>query len=220
MRLGSKVVAAVGVGATVVSAAVVALAIPALGKGIASATITGPGLVRPIDDPSPNMSKLPALTAIWEVTPGHPEPVTLLGQAPTRQLGPAYTLTWRILTGPDKTTPIRQDVYPHAEGGPLVHTAPGQAIFGGATAGGWYRAHTGLRDMLTSLGVPPPASAAPAAKSALATPPAQTSPPDDSAWPGVIIGATAAMALASVGGAVAFRRSRARRRERVAPVPL
>ena len=62
MRLGSKVVAAVGVGATVVSAAVVALAIPALGKGIASATITGPGLVRPIDDPSPNMSKLPALT--------------------------------------------------------------------------------------------------------------------------------------------------------------
>jgi hypothetical protein len=122
------------------------------------------------------------------------------------------------MTDADETTAIRQDLYPLAEGGPLVHTAAGQKIFDGTTIGGWYKAPIALRDRLHALGVPP-ASAASPAKSSRATPPASGSqsaggPP----WPPVIIGATGAMALASVGGVVAVRR--ARRRERVAPVPL
>jgi hypothetical protein len=133
---------------------IVVLASPAGAKGIESASITGPALTQPIDGPSVVNSKLPAMTAVWETRADGPELVTLLDRAPSAQLGPRYTITWRI-TGPGGPTPLRQDVYPHAEGGPLVHTAPGQPFFDAVTRGGWYEAHVGLRDMLSMLGVPP-----------------------------------------------------------------
>jgi hypothetical protein len=197
---------------------VIASAGPASAKGIQSATITGPGLARPIEDPSPEMSKLPALTAFWDVMPGQPRPPALMEQAPTGRVGPRYTVTWQLMTGPDETTAIRQDLYPLADGGPLVHTAAGQPIFDGTTRGGWYEAPIALRDMLSSLGVPP-ASAASSAKSSPAIPPAVGAQSGgDPPWPAVIVVAAGAMALAGVGGAVAVRR--ARRRDRVAPVPL
>jgi hypothetical protein len=211
MSIAGGAVAAALVGA-------LALAGPAWAKGIESATITGPGLARPIEDPSPDMSKLPALTAFWDVMPGQPQPSTLMEQAPTARVGPRYTVTWQLMTGPDETTAIRQDLYPLAEGGPLVHTAAGQPIFDGTTTGGWYEAPIALRDMLSSRGVPP-ASAASPAKSSAATPPVVgAGSGDDPPWPALIIGAMGAMALASLGAVVAIRR--ARRRERVAPVPL
>jgi len=149
MRLAVRMLAA-AVAALAGLAGGVGLGPPALAKGIESATITGPGLTRPIEVSGPATGKLPALAAVWEVTPGHPEPVPLLDRAPTRQLGPGYTIGWRILAGE-----LRQEVYPHASGGPLVHTAAGQAIHGGVTAGGWYQAHVALRDMLYMLGMPP-----------------------------------------------------------------
>ena len=215
MRIGINRLMAAAACAVAVA---LAWAAPASAKGIQSATITGPGLARPIEDPSPDMSKLPALTAFWDVMPGQPHPPALLEQAPTGRVGPRYTVTWQLMTDPDETTAIRQDLYPLAEGGPLVHTAAGQPIFDGTTVGGWYEAPIALRDMLSSLGVPP-ASAASSAKSSRATPPAiGAQSGGDPPWPAVIIGATGAMALASVGGVVAVRR--ARRRERVAPIPL
>ncbi|MGH9288516.1 MAG: hypothetical protein ACRD0V_09565 [Acidimicrobiales bacterium] len=201
-------------------AVALAWAAPASAKGIQSATITGPGLDDPIDvsPPDGNGGNLAALTAFWEVIPGQPAPPTLMEQAPAGRLGPRYTVTWQLMTDADETTAIRQDLYPLAEGGPLVHTAAGQPIFDGATLGGWYEAPIALRDMLSSLGVPP-ASAASPAKSSPATPPAvRSQSSDDWPWPPVIIGATGAVALASVGGVVAVRR--VRRRERVAPIPL
>ena len=193
----------------------IASAGPASAKGIQSATISGPGLDDPIDV---EVGRLPDLTAFWEVIPGQPEPPTLMEQAPTERLGPGYTVTWQLMTGPDETTAIRQDLYPLAEGGPLVHTAAGQPIFDGTTIGGWYEAPAALRDMLSSLGVPPASAASPAKSSAAIPPAVGAQSGGDPPWPAVIIGATAAMALTSVGGAIAVRRARQRRR--VAPIPL
>jgi hypothetical protein len=193
--------------AAVALALVVALAGPAQAKGIQSATITGPGLDEPIDfsPPDGDGGDLAALTAVWEAMPGQPRTSALMDEAPTRQLGPQYRITWRFLIGPDDVTTIRQDLYPYADGGPLVHTPAGQPIFDQSTSGGWREAPVALRDRLRALGVPeagdvPEPSA------------------DGTRWPAVFTLATAVVALAGVAGAVAVRR--ARRRERVAPVPL
>jgi hypothetical protein len=203
--------------ATVALALVVALAGPAQAKGIESATITGPGLDEPIDVTHRN-NDLASLTAFWGVMPGQPQPPTLTDRAPTQQLGPRYSLTWRLTTHVDETVAIRQDVYPDAEGGPVVHTAAGQPIFDAGTVGGWYAAPVALRDLLSALGVSL-TNDTPAAGPSAASPQGAGAPPsDDAPWPVVVVVAAGAMALAAAGGAVAVRR--ARRRERVAPVPL
>lgn len=203
-------------------AAAVASAGPAWAKGIESATISGPGLDHPLDVTPPNGDggRLAGLTGFWDVMPGQPHPPTFTKQAPPGQLGPRYTITWRLMTGPEETTAIRQDLYPDAAGGPLVHTPDGQRIFEGTTAGGWYAAPFALRDVLGSLGVPvADAGPAKAAKVSPATPAgASAAASNGSPWPAVIVAATAVVALAGAGGAVAVHR--ARRRERVAPVPL
>ena len=214
MRLRARMWVAAG-GCALALVGAIASAGPASAKGIQSATISGPGLDDPIDV---EVGRLPDLTAFWQVIPGQPEPPTLTERPPAGRLGPRYTVTWQLMTDADETTAIHQDLYPLAEGGPLVHTAAGQSIFDGTTIGGWYKAPIALRDRLHALGVPP-ASAASPAKSSRSTPPASGAqsaggPP----WPPVIIGATGAMALAAVGGVVAVRR--VRRRERVAPIPL
>jgi hypothetical protein len=193
--------------AAVALALVVALGGPAQAKGIQSATITGPGLDEPIDfsPPDGDGGDLAALTAVWETMPGQPQPPAFMDEAPSGQLGPQYRITWRFLTGPDDVTAIRQDLYPYADGGPLVHTPAGQPIFDQSTAGGWREAPVALRDRLRALGVPEAGDVpAPSAGGAQ--------------WPAVFTVATAVVALAGVAGAVAVRR--ARRRERVAPVPL
>jgi hypothetical protein len=208
------------------------LASPVGAKGIESATITGPALDHPIDVMSDASGKLPTLTGVWETRLGHPEPVPLLDRTPTAQLGPRYTVTWRI-TGPGGPTPLRQDVYPDAEGGPLVHTASGQRFFDGVTQGGWYQAPVALRDVLSRLGVPPvgvvtPSDAADtgAVSPAIAGPgiplDAPTTVPtraDDPWWPEVVAGL--AVTAVVVGPAItAARLRRARRRGRVAAVQL
>src|SRR5262245_47219213 len=128
---------------------------PAWAKGIESASITGPGLDHPLDATPPgDGGRLATLTGFWDVMPGQPRPPTFSEQAPPGTLGPRYTITWRLMTGPEETTAIRQDLYPDAAGGPLVHTAAGQPIFEGTTVGGWYAAPLGLRDVLGARGVP------------------------------------------------------------------
>jgi hypothetical protein len=194
--------AATGVSAAVMVGALGA-ASPALAKGITSATITGPGLDDPIDAGN-DIPDLSALTHVWEVSPGHPDAIPLADEPPTPDVGPAYLVTWRIMTGPSETTPLQQVLYPHAAGGPLVDTPAGQRLHGGEIAGGWHRADARLARTLMALGVPGGGAAA------------------DSAWPGVTAG-TVAVALAAFGGLAALVVRRARRREgreRVAAVPL
>lgn len=66
--------------------------------------------------------------------------------------GPVYVLTW------DMGVDIPMDVYPFADGGPLVHIAPGlyeerahsQSF---EVPGGWFRADAVLLDLLSAYGV-------------------------------------------------------------------
>jgi hypothetical protein len=217
MRL--KMWTAAGACVVAVAGAIVSAG-PASAKGIQSATISGPGLDDPIDvSPSDgDGGRLSDLTGFWDVMPGQPRPPTFSEQAPPGQLGPRYTITWRLMTGPEEVTPIRQDLYPYAADGPLVHTAAGQPIFDTATAGGWYAAPFALRDTLRALGVPPAGSVS-ADPSSANTSATAASPAERSPWARVVLGA-GVLALVGVGGAVVIRARRARRRERVAPLPL
>jgi hypothetical protein len=73
--------------------------------------------------------------------------------APRADLGPAYRLTWFMSEARDRDR-IRQDVYPFSDGGPLVHTSPGQTEWHQLVLAGWSRAGADLADVLTRLGVP------------------------------------------------------------------
>jgi hypothetical protein len=240
MRLGVKVVMAAGVGAAAL-AGVVGLASPALGKGVASLTITGPGieLGSPIEVSGrthpDEWEGLNAGSGIQEAVPDVGKSA-LAPEIGPEHLGPRLTLTWHVMTGPNELTPIRQDLYLYADRGPLTYTAPGQPIWDSVTRGGWYRAPERLRQALANACVPIigdfqasatcyerqiVAKAASASKTRAAVEagaPAASS--GDSSWLEVAAGVTAAMAVAGLSGAVAVRRSRARRRERVAPIAL
>ncbi len=130
---------------------------PVSAKGPQSATISGPGIDRPIEllDTSDIdlVVKLMEQTGLWYDT-GDPLP---FGE-PKGELGHSYTLTWINSGPPAKSTAdrtIRQLIYLDAEGGPVLHT-PAQDNLQGWGPGviGWFAAPPGLRDTLTELGVP------------------------------------------------------------------
>lgn len=151
----------VAVVATLTSIAV-GFATPAAAAGSEAIIIEGPGLDGPreIDFTSPpaEMSmgqfELAAQLGAWFNARAE-DVVPLLPRSPTDDLGPRWTVTW-VAAGPeiasreDRST--RQEVYPDAAGGPLVHTPDGQGV--ADVSVGWYEAPNGLRDTLRSLGVP------------------------------------------------------------------
>ena len=215
---------------------VVALAAPAAAKGVASLTVTGPGI--PIDAPIEVSGRThPAELEDIFASSGVPEALPDLGssalatRAGTVDLGPRHALTWHVMTGPGEMTPLRQDLYLQADGGPLTYTEPGQPIWGGVTRGGWYRAPERLRQALADACVPIigdfEASAAcserrMAAKAASASvgtanPREREQRSGSSSWPEAIAGITAATALIVTGGMVAHKRTR---RRRMAPISL
>lgn len=133
------------------------LLIPAVrvsAAGAMSASISGPGVDRPIEllDRVPN---LPAIAGAWFAARAE-DVRPLAADAPVSDLGPRYTLTW-VMLGPPNLPPeersVVQHVYPSAAGGPLVETPPGQGVWEGAV--GWYRAPKELTDLLASAGAPP-----------------------------------------------------------------
>jgi hypothetical protein len=82
-------------------------------------------------------------------------PDPMLADRPTGDLGPRYTITYR-LPGPNgEESTIRQNAYPNAQGGPVTYTAPGQRFFGTeSTRGGWYRAAPALKATVLQAGQP------------------------------------------------------------------
>lgn len=128
---------------------------PVSAKGPESATITGPGIDRPIElmDTADFdlVIRLMEQTGLWYGTGD-------LLKEPPGELGPGYTLTW-INSGPpaksvDERT-IRQMIYLDAENGPIIHTPAQEALRGwGPGVIGWFAAPSGLRDTLAELGVP------------------------------------------------------------------
>ena len=156
--------------ATGIGIAAVTLATPAFAKGPTQARITGPGLIHPIvlsgaGEPG-QPGRLAALaeqtnffTALFGAGGTLPAPTRLRTPPPKASLGPRYTV---IYTVPGVTPQpgeqfgrIRQDLYPHAVGGPVVFTPPGQHGFGQPLqVTGWLRASPQLTHTLAQLGVP------------------------------------------------------------------
>jgi hypothetical protein len=124
-------------------------------KGARNVTVTGPGLDAPI-----RLGADSSANRLWQAA-------GLLVSTPDRvsdnvpqkvALGPRYRATFQWLVGPEKTTPIRQDLYPFAESGALSFTPPGQRELESASRGGWYRAGPELTLLLVNAGVPVPRS--------------------------------------------------------------
>ena len=58
------------------------------------------------------------------------QPRRVLAKSPTRNLGPKYSVVY-VVPGPSgQNDLIRQDLYPHAKGGPVTYTPAGQPFFG------------------------------------------------------------------------------------------
>lgn len=210
-----------------------AVATPALAKGATRASITGPGLVRPVTvsaqgealpGQGDTLSSLAGQTGLFTVlfgpgssTPDEPSPLRTPPAAAS--LGPRYTLTYTVpgLTPEPGQTDgqIRQYLYPRAAGGPVIYTLPGQQGFGQPLqATGWLRGTPQLTATLTRLGIPASASlpSAPgsAASISAAPAPAAAPKPDDTTAPAWLIATIASAAAIAIAGTALWLRRRSR----------
>ena len=165
-----RLIATTALTAVVSIAAAISLATPALAKGPAQASITGPGLPRAIvlsgggepGMPGP-LATLAGQTGLFALLfgpgiVGVPEPAPLRTSPPKASLGPRYTVIYTVpgvIPQPGQQDGrIRQDLYPGAAGGPVIYTPPGQDGFGGPLqVTGWLRASPQLTRTLAELGV-------------------------------------------------------------------
>jgi hypothetical protein len=180
-------------------AVTVALATPALAKGTTQASITGPGLARPVivsvaaaSEALPGqgdaLSSLADQTGLFMVLFGAnigdvavpDQPSRLRTPPAAATLGPKYAVSYTvpgITPAPGQARDqIRQYLYPRAAGGPVIYTLPGQQGFGQLVqATGWLRGTPQLTATLTRLGIPAGASL-PSAPSAAASVPSASVP--------------------------------------------
>jgi hypothetical protein len=146
------------------------LAATAQAKGPVAATIDGPGTGGGISlggngEPGSGapLGNLSDQAGLFPAAFGQtPDP--MLAKPPQGDLGPRYTVAYR-LPGPNGgESTIRQDLYPYAGNGPVTYTAPGQRFFGTErTRGGWFQASPELKDTLVKAGLPAWAGGPPAA---------------------------------------------------------
>jgi hypothetical protein len=197
---------------------VVATASPASAKGADQATITGPGLSKPIvigGDGEPG-----SMEGLGQLSEGTGMFVAMFGpdagtgqqlspKAPAVDLGPKYLIEFRVPGANPKPDMLRQDLYPMAPGGPVTYTAADQSVFDGKTGGGWYQGTSSLTVLLRQLGVPVPGPQA-----ASATPPATSAGdasngggvrPGRTPWP-LIVGIVASAVVLLAGAALFVRR--------------
>ena len=131
-------------GAWLVASLVVALSGTAGAKGAQDATLTGPGIsgelhiVNVPEGPAPvNVNRLAEATGTdYAVFRTRPSP--LESRRPAGPLGPRYRIVYRLYTGENEVTPIRQNVYPFARAGFVTYTPPGQRAFHKTVRSGWY----------------------------------------------------------------------------------
>jgi hypothetical protein len=146
-------------------AAALALPAAAAAKGPGEASITGPGLGKALkiagngESMQSPLGQITALTGFFPAAFGQ-SPDPMLKQAPTRDLGPRYTIHY-VVPGPDgRTFRLTQDAYPYAHGGALTYTKPGQPIFDMTTRGGWFPGGLPLKLALVQQGLPKKAPSA------------------------------------------------------------
>jgi len=143
----------------ILAVALAGLLVPAaaLAKEPSAASISGPGFEKTLTAPendnftSVPLGRLTDATGFFPAAVGQ-SPDPMLPGRPSGSLGSRYTIVWRVPV-PGHTHPVRQDVYPYAEGGALTYMKPGQPIYESRTLGGWYRAY-GLKEELVRLGLP------------------------------------------------------------------
>lgn len=129
---------------------------PAAAKGPSAATLSGPGIDRPIDliqtaDPSV-MHELMQQTGLW-FSVGE----ALSDEPASRDLGPRYTLSW-VNSGPpdlsEEDRTIDQYIYAHSILGLVIHTPEQDGLSGwGPSVIGWFVAPIGLERTFTDLGI-------------------------------------------------------------------
>jgi hypothetical protein len=143
--------------------AVAALALPAtaLAKGPAGATIGGPGIGSDINVPGSGenvgtpLGDLTHYAGFFPAVFGQtPDPMRK--DRPKGDLGPKYTITYRLPDQDGQIATVEQDLYPYANP-PFTYTKPGQEIFDGLeTRGGWYtKGIPALRVRLIEAGLLP-----------------------------------------------------------------
>jgi hypothetical protein len=142
----------------VVAAGVALVPTAAAAKGAKEVTLRGPGIVAPIrlantTDAVISPNAIAQKSGLFVSTPDR-----LSASRPPGRLGPRYVVSYQWLVGPQKTAPLRQELYPFAEGGALSYTRPGQRALHAPSRGGWYRAGAVLTLLLVAAGVPAPAA--------------------------------------------------------------
>jgi hypothetical protein len=146
------------------AAAAAALALPAAAtaKGPDQATISGPGLsgAVPIKGDGEGgagtpLGDLVQFGGYFPVVFGQ-QPDPRLKQRPAGDLGPRYTITYRVpgpASGPSR---LVQYVYPYAKPDPVTFMPPGQRFWvTQRTVGGWFDADVLLKRTLVRVGLPP-----------------------------------------------------------------
>jgi hypothetical protein len=102
---------------------------------------------------------------------------------------------------------IRQNLYPHAVGGPVIYTPPGQRGFGQPIqATGWLRGSPQLTRTLAQLGLPPAVQAVQQTGPPPAAHPAAAHQPGSQTHGWLIVAAAAVAAAALAGAALWLRR--------------
>src|SRR5918995_29687 len=198
MRSRVKSWAAAGVGVAMLVGVVVALAAPAAAKGVASLTVTGPGI--PVDAPIEVSGRthpgewddILASSGFYEALPDLGSS-GLAARAESEYLGPRHTLTWHVMTGPGEMTPVRQALADACV--PIIGDFEASTVC-------WERRWAAKAESARGTGR---AVAEPAA--------------GDPWWPEAAAGLGAASA-AGLAAAVALRRARLSRRRRMAPISL
>jgi hypothetical protein len=216
------------ISAGMVLAVTAAVATPALAKGATQASITGPGLTRPLTvsaqgealpGEGDTLSSLAGQTGLFTVLFGSgggtpDEPSALRTPPAVGSLGPKYTITYTV----PGVTPrpgqangqIRQNLYPRAAGGPVIYTPPGQQGFGQPLqASGWLRGTPRLTVTLTRLGIPAGASLPSTPRPATPAPSASPKPAGVTAPAWLIATIVSAVAVA-IAGTVLWLRRRSR----------
>lgn len=132
---------------------VMAIAIPALAKGVDAVTLSGGGeevFFAGSGEPNTN-TKLSNLAdgahffeALWEDEPQ----VT----RPAGDLGPRVTAEWRFPTSATEATIIVQYLYPAAEAGPVGHIPGGQELYQEVNQDNWFPLAPDIVEDLAAIG--------------------------------------------------------------------
>jgi len=211
-----------------VAAVVLGLAAPASAKGADQATITGPGLSKPIvingnGEPGSGeqLGQLSDGSGLFTfMFGGDNGSGQRLGAVPAGDLGPKYSIAYRVPDGSLNGSTFRQDLYPSAPNGPVTFTPDGQEVFGNKAGTGWFQPAAGFGSLLTSIGVPGVTAAGESTASAPSTAPAnQAAVPSahsSSGMPGWLTAAIIGVAALLVLAAVAWLGLRSRQRSAAA----